>query len=84
MCFCFSHMFFDELCCFVWFMQLPCCLFLDQLPSLGGGGETPTLFGRLERASPSPHVRTETHAVSKTSCFLVFRILDDGHSPETQ
>jgi hypothetical protein len=28
MCFgCFSHMFFDELCCFVWFMRLPCCLF---------------------------------------------------------
>jgi hypothetical protein len=21
-------MFFDELWCFVWFMQLPCCLFL--------------------------------------------------------
>jgi hypothetical protein len=28
MCFgCFYHMFFDELCCFVWFMRLPCCLF---------------------------------------------------------
>jgi hypothetical protein len=29
MCFgCFSHMFFDELYCFVWFMRLPCCLFV--------------------------------------------------------
>jgi hypothetical protein len=31
-----------------------------------------------------PHLRTETNPVFETLCFLVFRIPDDGHSPETQ
>jgi hypothetical protein len=34
--------------------------------------------------SSSPHLRTETSSVSETLCFLVFRIPDDGQSPETQ
>jgi hypothetical protein len=34
--------------------------------------------------SPSLHLRTKTHPVSETLRFLVFRIPDDGHSPETQ
>jgi hypothetical protein len=31
-----------------------------------------------------PHLRTATDPVSETSCFLVYVILDDGQSPETQ
>jgi hypothetical protein len=34
-------------------------------------GETPTLFGPLERADLN-------------HCYLVFKILDDGQSPKTQ
>jgi hypothetical protein len=54
--------------------------------------ETPTLLGSLERANLShwtqrssclpPHLRTETHPVSETLCFLVSRIPDDGKSPK--
>jgi hypothetical protein len=41
--------------------------------------------GPSEQVSPPPHLRSrETDAVSKMLCFLVFRILDDGQSPETQ
>jgi hypothetical protein len=32
--------------------------------------------------SPSLDLRTEIHPVSETLCFPVFRILDDGQSPE--
>jgi hypothetical protein len=59
-----------------------------------GEGKTHTLLGPLERANlkgpnrvgvfPSPHLRTETDLVFETLCFLVFRILDDGQSPQTQ
>jgi hypothetical protein len=31
-----------------------------------------------------PHLRTEIDPVSEALCFLVFRIPDDGRSPETQ
>jgi hypothetical protein len=31
-----------------------------------------------------PHLRTETDPVSKTLCFLVSEIQDDGQSPKTQ
>jgi hypothetical protein len=30
------------------------------------------------------YLRTETDPLSETSCFLVFRILDDGQIPKTQ
>jgi hypothetical protein len=30
------------------------------------------------------HLWTETDPVSETLCFLVYRIPDDGQSPETQ
>jgi hypothetical protein len=36
------------------------------------------------RVVVSPHLRTETDPVSETLCFLLFRILNDGHSPETR
>jgi hypothetical protein len=56
---------------------------LDLFPSSGEGGKTPTLLGPLERASLN-HWKLEANPVSKTLYFLVFRILDDGQSPETQ
>jgi hypothetical protein len=34
--------------------------------------------------SPSLHLKTKRDPVSKTLCFLVFRIPDDGQNPETQ
>jgi hypothetical protein len=34
--------------------------------------------------SSSHHLRTETDTVSETLCFLLFRIPDDGQSPEPQ
>jgi hypothetical protein len=37
-----------------------------------------------EKASPSPHLRMEIVPVSEPLCFLVFGILDDKQSPETQ
>jgi hypothetical protein len=37
-----------------------------------------------EYVSPSPNPRTKTDPVSETLFFLVFRIPDDGRSPETQ
>jgi hypothetical protein len=37
-----------------------------------------------EQMPPSPHVKMETDPVSETLCFLVFRIPDDGPSPEAQ
>jgi hypothetical protein len=55
--------------------------------------ETPTLLGRLERANLNlanrvgvslPHERMESDPVSEKLWLLVFRIPDDGHSPETQ
>jgi hypothetical protein len=56
---------------------------------LMGVKETPTLLGPLERANlnhwSSPLIlRTETDLVSETLCFLVFKIPDDGLSPEAQ
>jgi hypothetical protein len=33
--------------------------------------------------SPSTYLKAETDQVSKTLCFLVFRIPDDGQIPET-
>jgi hypothetical protein len=36
------------------------------------------------RASVSPHPRTETDPVSETSCFLVIRILNYRQSPKIQ
>jgi hypothetical protein len=33
---------------------------------------------------PPPHLRTETDPVSKMLCFLAFRIVDNGQTPETQ
>jgi hypothetical protein len=45
-------------------------------------GQTPTLPGPLERLPL--HLRTQTDPVSETSCFLDFRIPDDGESPQTQ
>jgi hypothetical protein len=46
---------------------------LDLFPSSGEGKETPTLLSLLERANLN-------HCV----CFIVFRIPDDGQSPQTQ
>jgi hypothetical protein len=34
--------------------------------------------------SPSLHLKTETDPVSETLCFLVFKIPDDGQSPDAQ
>jgi hypothetical protein len=43
------------------------------------------MFKKAETVGVSPnHLRTETDAVSETLCFLIFRIPDDGQSPETQ
>jgi hypothetical protein len=42
-----------------------------------------TLRDTREWASCSQHLRTETRPVSETLCFIVFRIPDDGHGPET-
>jgi hypothetical protein len=47
----------------------------------------PTLLGLIERANlnqSSPLLRIERDPVSETLCFLVFRIPDNGQSPETQ
>jgi hypothetical protein len=63
---------------------------LDLFPFSGERKETPTLLSHLERVdpteliSPSLHMRRETDPVSETMCFLVFRIPDDGRSPQTQ
>jgi hypothetical protein len=51
--------------------------------SSGEGRETPTLLGLLERANLNHWSRMETDPVSETF-FLVFRISDDGQSPEFQ
>ena len=62
------------------------------------GWETPTVLNLLDRANlkcsttnpaefalPSPHLMTETDPVSKTAGSLVlFRIWDDGQSPNTK
>jgi hypothetical protein len=48
-----------------------------------GEGETPALLGPLERANLN-HWRMETNPVSEMMCYLVFRIMDNGHSPKTQ
>jgi hypothetical protein len=59
---------------------------LDLFQSSGEGRETLTLLGPLERASLN-HWTGETGAtdpVSETLCSLVFRIPDDGKSPEIQ
>jgi hypothetical protein len=37
-----------------------------------------------KRVSPLFHVRTETDPVSETLCFLIFSIVDDGQSSQTQ
>jgi hypothetical protein len=37
-----------------------------------------------EYVFPSSQLRTETDPVVETLCFLLFRTLDDGQSPETQ
>jgi hypothetical protein len=42
----------------------------------------PTLLCPLERANLNHW--TETNPVSEMLCFLMFRILDDGQSPDTQ
>jgi hypothetical protein len=42
------------------------------------------LRDQTEQLSPSSHLRTDTDPVSEALCFLVFRIPDDGQSPETQ
>jgi hypothetical protein len=34
--------------------------------------------------SPSPYLKTETDPVSETLGYLLFRILDDEQSPQTQ
>jgi hypothetical protein len=62
---------------------------LELLPSSGDGRKIPTLLGNLGRAklnhwSFSHHLRTETVPVAETSCFLLFRIQDDGQSPNTK
>jgi hypothetical protein len=65
---------------------------LDLLPSSGEGVETPTLFGRLERANLShwlalsngpnrvgvspSHLRKETNSVFETLCSLEYRTTD--------
>jgi hypothetical protein len=57
-----------------------------MFPSSCDGKKTPTLLGPLERANlnhwASHHLRMEIDPVSKMFCFLVFRIADDGQSPE--
>jgi hypothetical protein len=58
---------------------------LDLFPSSGGGRETPTQLGPLEELTlVTGQLRTERDPVSQTLCFLVFRIPDDGQSPERQ
>jgi hypothetical protein len=42
------------------------------------------MTGLTKEVSSSPHLRTETDAVSETLCFLVFKILDNGQSEQTQ
>jgi hypothetical protein len=59
---------------------------LDLLVSLGEASETHTLLGPFERANLThlrhSHLKIETNPVSKTLCFLLFRILDHEQSPE--
>jgi hypothetical protein len=45
------------------------------------GGEIPTLLSLLERTNLN-HLRTETDSLSETLCFLVYKILGNGQSPE--
>jgi hypothetical protein len=54
------------------------------LPQVRGGRETSTLLGSLEKPNLNHWTDPETDPVSETLCFFVFRISDDGLSPETQ
>jgi hypothetical protein len=66
----------------------------------GEGREAATTLGPLERAklngpvtevsitkvsNRSPlHLRTEVDPITESLCFIIFRIPNDGQSPETQ
>jgi hypothetical protein len=60
---------------------------LDLFPPAGDGKKAPALLGLLERPNlsylSSDYLRTETSSFQML-CFLVFRILVDGQSPEPQ
>jgi hypothetical protein len=54
------------------------------LPNLNFVNEGLAIFKGPNKVDVSTHLKTETHPVSETLCFIASRILDDGQSPQTQ
>jgi hypothetical protein len=60
-----------------------------MFPPSGEGRRTPTMWSALSKGSHReefsfPHPRMETDTVSETLYFVVFKIVDNGQTPEIQ